>query len=150
MIRRFVLFLAALLLATSAAAQGKGNFGFESLERALKLNPYQQNRFDNAVAATQRAMVAIGLGALQAKSRVALELLKDRPDPNAMLMAQDELVEFSKPHVRNAREAWTQFYATLDDEQIRIARGFVDEKLRLLEDLGRHLGQVLAEKLQKP
>ena len=140
--------LAALLLSLPAGAQS--NFGFEGLERTLKLTPYQKNRFDNAVAATQRAMFAIGLGALQAKSRLAMELLKDRPDPNALGIAQDELVEFSRPHVLNAREAWMQFYATLDDEQVRIARGFVEEKLRLLEEVGRHLGQYLAERLQKP
>jgi len=136
-----------LLLALPAAAQL--DIGFDRLEKTLKLTPYQKNRFDHAVADTQRAMFAIGLGALQAKSRLASELLKDRPDPNALMLAQDELVEFSRPHVRNAREAWLQFYATLDEEQLRVAKGFVEEKLRKLEEVGRHLGLFIAEQLRK-
>ena len=148
MIRRLLLLLAVFLVALPAAAQGK--FGFEGLERSLRLTPHQKQQFDVAVTATQRAMVAIGLGALQAKSRLAQELLKDRPDPNALLLAQDELVEFSKSHVKAAREEWARFYATLDEDQVRIARGFVEEKLRLIEDVASHLGRYLQERLQKP
>jgi len=147
MMRRLLLLLAVFLVALPAAAQGK--LGFEGLERSLRLNPYQKQQFDVAVTATQRAMVAIGLGALQAKSRLAQELLKDRPDPNALLLAQDELVEFSKPHVRAAREEWVRLYAMLDDEQVRIARGFVEEKLRLVEELGQHLGQYIEERMRR-
>jgi hypothetical protein len=144
-IRRFVLLLAVFLVALPAAAQGR--LGFEGLERSLRLSPYQKQQFDVAVTATQRAMVAIGLGALQAKSRLVQELLKDRPDPNALLMAQEELVEFSKPHVNAAREEWIRFYAMLDEDQVRIARSFVEEKLRLLERLGEHLGRHVEEAL---
>ena len=147
MIRRFLLFLAVCLVAIPAAAQGK--LGFEGLERSLRLNPYQKQQFDVAVTATQRAMVAIGLGAIQAKSRLAQELLKDRPDPNALLLAQDELVEFSKPHVNSARQEWVRLYAMLDDEQVRIARGFVEEKMRLIEELGQHLGKFIEERTRR-
>lgn len=147
-IRRLLLLLAAFLVALPAAAQGR--LGFEGLERSLRLSPYQKQQFDVAVTATQRAMVAIGLGALQAKSRLAQELLKDRPDPDALLLAQDELVAFSKPHVNAAREEWFRLYATLDEEQVRIARGFVEEKLRLLEDVAAYLGKHLQDRLQKP
>ena len=145
-LRRFAFLLIALVLALPAAAQ---NLSFDSLERALRLNAYQKQRFDAAVDATHRAMFAIGMGALQAKARVGAELLKDRPDPNAFLMAQDELVEFSRPHVRNARDEWLKFYSVLDEEQLRVARDFVDEKLRLLEKLGAHLGGLMAEQLRK-
>ena len=124
-------------------------FSFDGLEKSLKLTPYQKNRFDNAVRSTQKAMVAIALAAVQAKSRLAMELLKDRPDPNALIVTQDELVEYTKPYVREAREAWAQFYVTLDDEQVRIARDAVEEKLRKLEQVGRFLGQMLAEQLNK-
>lgn len=146
-IRRFLLLLAAFLVALPAAAQGR--LGFEGLERSLRLTPYQRQQFDAAVTATQRAMVAVGLGALQAKARLAQELLKDRPDPKALLLAQEELVEFSKPHVKAAREEWTRFYATLDEEQVRTARAFVEEKLRLLERLGEHLGRHIEETLRQ-
>lgn len=147
-IRRFLLLIASLVLALPVAAQG--NRGFESLERSLRLNPHQKQQFDLAVTATQRAMVAIGLGALQAKSRLAQELLKDRPDPDALFLAQEELIEFSKPHVRAARDEWLRLYAMLDEDQVRIARAFVEEKLRLLEEMGAYLGKYLQERLQKP
>lgn len=146
-IRRFLILLFAFLVALPAAAQGR--LGFEGLERSLRLSPYQKQQFDLAVSATQRALVAIGLGALQAKSRLAQELLKDRPDPNALLMAQEELVEFSKPHVNSARQEWMRFYAMLDEEQVRIARSFVEEKLRLLERLAEHLGRHVEETLRQ-
>ncbi len=148
MLRRLLLVLALALLALPAAAQT--NFGFEGLERSLRLNPWQKQQFDAAVNATQKAMLAIGLGALQAKSRLAQELLKDRPDPNALMMAQEELVEFSKPHIRKARDEWLLFYSMLDDEQLGIARAFVDEKLRLLEKVGEELGRFLAQQLKRP
>jgi hypothetical protein len=145
--RRFLLLLAVFLVALPAAAQGR--LGFEGLERSLRLNPYQKQQFDVAVTATQRAMVAIGLGALQAKSRLTQELLKDRPDPNALLLAQDELVEFAKPHVNAARQEWVRLYAMLDDDQVRIAREFVEEKMRLIERLGQHLGRHIEEGLRQ-
>lgn len=146
-IRRLLPLIVVFLVALPAAAQGR--FGFEGLERSLRLSPHQKQQFDVAVTATQRAMVAIGLGALQAKSRLAQELLKDRPDPNALLLAQEELVEFSKPHVNAAREEWMRFYAMLDEEQVRTARNFVEEKLRLLERLGEHLGRHVEETLRQ-
>jgi hypothetical protein len=145
-LRRFLLFLASLLIALPAL--GQGNIGFERLERSLRLDPYQKRQFDVAVVATQRAMVAIGLAALQAKSRLSQELMKDRPDPNALRLAQEELVDFTKPHVAAARDEWRRLYAMLDDEQVRIARVFVEEKLRLLEELGAHLGRYLQERLR--
>ena len=145
---RFLLAFVALLLSMPAASQG--HFGFEGLERSLRLNPYQQQQFDAAVAATQRAMVAIGLGAIQAKSRLAQELLKDRPDPEALRLAQDELVDFAKPHVRAAHDEWRRLYALMDDDQVRIARAFVEEKLRKLEEVGAYLGRHLQERLQRP
>jgi hypothetical protein len=124
-------------------------YGFEELERSLRLTPYQKQQFDVAATATQRAMVAIGLGAIQAKSRVAQELLKDKPDPDAFFIAQDELVEFAKPHLRAARDEWLRLYAMMDDDQVRTARAFIEERLRRLEDIGGILGRVLGER-RKP
>lgn len=147
-LRRLILVIGCLTVVPPAWAQA--NFGFESLERSLRLSPWQKQQFDVAVTSTQRAMVAIGLGAIQVKSRLAGELLKDRPDPNALLMAQDELVEFSKPHVNRARDEWLRFYAMLDDDQLRLARSYVEAKLRLLEKAGEHLAQLLGEKMRQP
>ena len=141
--RRIVnlLLMLALLVPLGVGAQKPGDW--QELERSLRLNPFQKEQFDVAVAATQRAMVAIGLGMLQAKSRVAGELLKQKPDPDALFLAQEELIEFSKPYFRAARDEWLRLYALMDDDQVRIARNFIDEKLRRLENVAEMLGRVL-------
>lgn len=143
----FALLAPVFALFTPAVAWAQ-QYGFEELERSLRMTPYQKQQFDVATAATQRAMVAIGLGALQAKSRVAQELLKDKPDPDALFMAQEELVEFSKPHLRTARDEWLRLYALMDDDQVRTARAFIEQRLRRLEDIGQILGRVLGERLR--
>ena len=148
-VQRLVLVVGCLLVTPPVVAQSS-NFGFEGLEQSLRLSPWQKQQFDVAVTATQRAMVAIGLGTIQVKARLAQELLKERPDPDALFKAQDELVEFSRPHVTRAREEWRRFYTMLDDDQLRTARTFVEEKLRLLEKAGEHLAQLLGERLRKP
>ncbi len=148
--RRFLLTLLALVgFSTAALASDPG---FDRLERSLRLNPIQQQQFDVAVQATQRAMLGIGLGALQFKSRLGMELLKDRPDPKALSMAQDELVEMSRPHVRAARDEWLRFYSLLDDDQVRTARAFLEERLRKLDQLAEHIiGKLGAEPVpQRP
>ncbi|MEO7741569.1 MAG: hypothetical protein ABIR98_01355 [Usitatibacter sp.] len=139
-----------LLLLIPLAASAASLPGFDELERALRLNPHQKQQFDVAVNATQRAMVAIGLGALQAKTRVTQELLKERPDPDALFMAQEELIDFAKPHMRGARDEWLRLYALMDDDQVRIARAFIEDKLRRLEAVGEHLGRSLSDMLPKP
>ena len=150
MIRRFffVVVAFALLAPFGAAAQQLRLPAFDELERSLRLTPYQKEQFEVASAATQRAMISIALGVVQVKSRLTQELLKDRPDPDAVMQAQQEMIDFAKPHVRAAREEWMRLYATLDDEQVRIARTFVEEKLRLLEKVAEHLGRTLAEKIK--
>lgn len=139
--RLFSLLFALVLLAPAWASAQLGDFS--ELERSLRLNPYQKQQFDVATAATQRAMVAIGLGAIQAKSRIAQELLKEKPDPDAFFMAQEELVDFAKPHLRAARDEWLRLYALMDDDQVRTARNYIESRLRKLEDIGAILGRVL-------
>ena len=141
--RFFRVWLALALLAPGIALAQFADF--RELERSLRLNPVQKEQFDVATAATQRAMVAIGLGAIQAKSRLAQELLKDKPDPDAFFMAQEELVEFAKPHLRSARDEWLRLYALMDDDQVRTARTFIESRLRRLEDIGAILGRVLTK-----
>lgn len=148
--RRFLhaLLFFALLAPGWVAAQLPG-FGFEGLEGSLRMTPHQKQQFDVAVTATQRAMIAIGLGAIQAKSRIAQELLKEKPDPDAFFMAQEEMVEFSKGHVRGARDEWLRLYAMLDEDQVRVARAFVEEKLRLIEQVGEVAMRTLIDRMQK-
>ena len=144
MLARFLRLLVVFALLAPGLA-GAQLADFRELERSLRLNPVQKEQFDVATAATQRAMVAIGLGALQAKSRVAQELLKDKPDPDAFFMAQEELVEFAKPHLRSARDEWLRLYALMDDDQVRTARAYIEGRLRRLEDIGAILGRVLTK-----
>ena len=113
--------------------------GVERLERSLKLDPLQQHQFDVALQATQRAMITIGLGALQFKTRLGMELLKDRPDPKALTQLQDEVVELARPQVRAARDEWMRFYAMLDGEQSAAAQAFMEEKLRKLDQVAEAL-----------
>ena len=136
---RFFAVVLTLFAAALAAPAAANDASLERLERALKLNPLQKYQFDVALQATQRAMFAIGMGALQFKTRLATELLKDRPDSKALAQAQDELVDMSRPHVRAARDEWMRFYAMLDEEQVGAAREFMDEKLRKLDQLAEHL-----------
>ena len=145
MARRFLLAVLALLAALATPAFAR-DAEVERLQRSLRLNPIQQQQFDVALQATQRAMLAIGMGALQFKTKLGMELLKDRPDPKALALAQDELVEMSRPHVRAARDEWLRFYSLLDDEQVRMARGYLEERLRKLDQLAEHIiGKLGAE-----
>ena len=138
MARSLLIAVVALLAALAAPAFAR-DADLERMQRSLKLNPIQQQQFDVAMAATQRAMLAIGMGALQFKSRLGMELLKDRPDMNSLSLAQDELVEMSKPHIRAAKDEWVRFYSMLDDEQVGAARAYMDERLRKLDQLAEHL-----------
>ena len=136
--RRFFVAVLALLAVLASPAYA-ADAELERLQRSLKLNPTQQRQFDVALQATQRAMLAIGMGALQFKARLGMELLKDRPDLNALAAAQDELLEISRPQVRAARDEWLRFYSLLDEEQVGAARGYMEERLRKLDQLAEHL-----------
>ena len=149
MTRSLFIAIVAFLAALAAPAFAR-DADVERMQRSLKLNPIQQQQFDVALAATQRAMLAIGMGALQFKSRLGLELLKDRPDMNALATAQDELVEMSKPHVRAAKDEWLRFYSLLDDEQVGAARSYMDEKLRKLDQLAEHVIRGLSGSHARP
>ncbi len=74
-------------------------------------------------------MLAVGLVAVQLKDKLGQELLKPRPDFKALMEAQQALIEQTRPLFREAREEWTRLYALLDDEQVAIARSFVDEHI---------------------
>jgi hypothetical protein len=116
-----------LLLAAACGASAFSMPRFDTLEAKLKIRPEQKQQFDAAVGATQRAMLAVGLVAVQLKEKLAQELLKPRPDFRALMDAQGTLIEQTRPLFREAREEWSRLYALLDPEQVAIARAFVDE-----------------------
>ena len=145
-LRILLLGLVMALLALPAAAHDRD---FDRLEQRLRLNPIQQEQFEIAVRATKRALLTIGLGALQMKTAFARELLKDRPDPRALELAQDELVEMSRPLIRNARDEWLRLYAMMDDDQVAIARAMIEERMKKVERLAEHLSEYLARELRQ-
>lgn len=139
------IFTAAALLLASALAHASGLPGFDDLERSLRLNSLQKAQFDVAVGATQRALVSVGLGALELKGRIADELAKPSPDVSEIARAQEQIVEQSRPLFREADREWERFFAMLDREQERRARALIGEKLKELDRLGDRLRGLLGE-----
>ena len=121
--------LAIVFLAVSFAANAGVAPRWDKLEQTLKIRPEQKEQFDAAAGATQRAMLSIALSALQAKERLSAELMKARPDFNAFVELQDQVVEQNRPLLQEAREEWRKLYETLDDEQVVIAKNYLRNQL---------------------
>jgi hypothetical protein len=117
--------------------------GLRELERQLQLRPEQKAQFDVAAAATQRALVSSALSGVEFKERVARELMRPRPDLAELFAAQEAMVEQNRPLFRTAREEWVRLYAMLDEDQVRIAKAYVERTLLGVESLAeafrRHL-----------
>lgn len=125
--------IAAFLLALSFGA-GAGPFDrdFERLERQLRMKPAQKAQFDLAVAATQRALLAVAMSGLQIKERIAQELAKPRPDLNTLYDIHEQVIEQNKPLFREARNEWQKLYGLLDEEQVAIAKRYIEDMLNIL------------------
>jgi hypothetical protein len=121
----------AILFAVSFGAAASMMPRFDELEQTLKIRPEQKDQFDMAVGATQRALLSVGLTALQLKQKLAQELAKPRPDFGALARAHEDVIEQNRPLFKAAGAEWKKLYAILDDEQIAIARSFVEDKLGL-------------------
>jgi hypothetical protein len=142
--------LVALCLGLAALGAHATMFsGFDDLERSLRLDPAQKAQFDVAVGATQRALLSVAFGGMQLKARIADELAKPRPDLDAIARAQNDVVEQSRPLFRDAHIEWARLYATLDPQQVRIAKAYVEERLEALEKLADSVRKLLADKLQR-
>ena len=124
--------LVFLLLTSWAAVAGPFDRDFERLERALRLKPAQKEQFDVAVGATQRALLAVAMAAMQVKERISQELAKSRPDLNALYDIHEQVIEQNKPIFREARQEWSKLFSMLDDEQVGIAKRFIEDKLNIL------------------
>ena len=123
----------ALLLALSFGAHaGPLDRDFQKLERALRLTPMQKEQFDVAVAATQRALLAVAMSGMQIQERMRGEMDKPRPDLNLLYDIHEQVIEQNKPLFREARDEWMRLYALLDPDQGRIARRYLEERLDLL------------------
>ena len=86
-------------------------------------------QYDLAIGATKRALLAIGLTAMELKERLAMELAKPSPDFAALMRSHQEILERSRPQFREAGEEWKKLYALLDPEQVEIAKNFVRDNL---------------------
>jgi hypothetical protein len=115
--------LLALTFGASAAMPD-----FDKFEKRLKIRPEQKMQFDITVGSTQRALLALGLAALQLKDRLTQELSKPSPDFGAFVRANEDIIEQTRPQFREAGEEWKKLYALLDDEQVEIAKSFVREQ----------------------
>jgi hypothetical protein len=144
-------FLISIFCAFALAAQAQGfSLGprYDDLEARLKLNPAQKEQFDLARAATQRALLSIGLVALEIKGRLAAELAKDRPDFEFLTRDPEALVAQVRPHFREARAEWARLYALMDDDQVRIAREYMDKQFAQLETIGVEILKLMRERLR--
>jgi hypothetical protein len=122
-------FFFPLLLAFAALGASAAMPNFDQLEQKLKIRPEQKAQYDLAIGATKRALLAIGLTAMQLKERLAVELAKSDPDFVALLRAHQEILERSRPQFKEAGEEWRKLYALLDPEQVEIAKNFVRDNL---------------------
>src|SRR5688500_204899 len=115
---RYLVTLFALCVVSLGAAASRME-GLEQLARQLRLNPEQKIQFDIAKAATQRALLSSALTGMEFKERIGRELMRPRPDLDAIFAAQEALVEQNRPLFRAARDEWVRLYALLDEDQVR-------------------------------
>src|SRR5258706_11312743 len=105
---------------------------FDKLEASLKLRSEQKVQFDRAVAATQRALLAVALSAMEAKEKFEAELAKQRPDIWVLVGTYEATIDRSRPLFKEAGEEWKKLNELLDDDQVDVAKRFLRENLNRL------------------
>jgi hypothetical protein len=130
----------AMLLATFAWAASAAEMPrFDQLEQRLKIRPEQKEQYDMAVGATKRALMAVALSAMEAKQRLAEELMKPRPDFSRLADTYERVIDQHRPLFKEAAVEWKKLNALLDDEQVEIAKDF------LRDNLGRALAAAIPD-----
>jgi hypothetical protein len=102
---------------------------FAELEKRLHIRPEQKYQYDLAVGATKRALLAVGIAAIQMKDALVQELAKPRPDFGELARKQNQLIDDQRPLFREAGEEWHRLYAILDPGQVEAVRDFLRENL---------------------
>lgn len=123
---RVFLSLCLLALAFSVSAAMPN---FDTLEQRLKIRPEQKEQFDLTIGSTKRALLAVGIAALELKDRLAAELAKNNPDFRAFARANESIIEQTRPLLKEAGQEWKKLYALLDAEQVELAQSFLREHL---------------------
>jgi hypothetical protein len=132
-------FFAILLAVAALGACAQQMPRFDTLEQRLKIRPEQKDQYDMAVGATKRALLAVGMSAMEMKQRLAEELMKPRPDFSRLADSYERIVDQHRPLFKEAGDEWKKLYAILDREQVEIAKDFVRD------NLGRFLSAVIPE-----
>ncbi|HSS26395.1 MAG TPA: hypothetical protein VLL50_00425 [Usitatibacter sp.] len=128
-------FLALLLVGLSLGASAQSMPNFDELEKRLHIRPDQKDQYDLAVGATKRALLSVGLAAMQMKDALVQELAKPRPDFRELARRQNQLIDDQRPLFREAGEQWRRLYKILDPGQVDTVRDFLRENLgRLAPD----------------
>jgi hypothetical protein len=122
-------FLALVLAAISFGAAAQSMPDFSQLEARLKIRPEQRDQYELAVGATKRALLAVGLAAMEMKETLVRELAKPSPDFRALARKQNELIEDQRPLFREAGEQWKKLYDVLDPKQVETVQQFLRENL---------------------
>lgn len=123
----FALLLFALSMAASAAPAMPR---FDELKERLQIRPEQEEQYDLAVGATKRALLAVGLSAMEMKQRLAEELMKPKPDFSGLFDGAERVFDQHRPLFEEAGREWKKLYALLDDRQVEVVKRF------LLDNLG--------------
>lgn len=135
-------------LALCAQAQFSMGLPYDELEARLRLNPAQKQQFDVARGATQRALLAIGLVVFEMKGRVASELSKNRPNFESLALDPEAIAAQVRPHFREARDEWARLYAMMDDDQVAIARDYIDRHFARLERFATEILGIMRERMR--
>ena len=121
--------LALLLVGLSLGAFAQSLPNFDELEKRLHIRPDQKDQYDLAVGATKRALLSVGLAAMQMKDALVQELAKPRPDFRELARKQNQLIDDQRPLFREAGEQWRRLYSILDPRQVDTVRDFLRENL---------------------
>ena len=122
-------FLALVLAGLSFAAVAQSMPNFDELEKRLNIRPDQKDQYDLAVGATKRALLGVGIAAMQMKDALVQELAKPRPDFRELARRQNQVIDDQRPLFREAGEEWRRLYKILDPRQVDTVREYLRENL---------------------
>ena len=131
-------FLASLLVLASFACAAKTIEipvpdlqmpDFKRLEQELRLKPHQKAQYDVAVASLKRTLLASASIFMEMKQQLADELMKPRPDFARLMSSQKAGLEMMSPLLAETMDEWGKLYALMEDDQVVIAKRFLQESL---------------------